>query len=57
MDPSVQIQKEGDYYVNCNINFNEILQSSQFHYRFKDLEARPINWVQVVGTIKKEYIK
>lgn len=48
MDPSVVCRKEGKGYV---------LQSQTYYYRFRDLEARPIDWDVIVSIIKKEYIK
>ncbi|CAD8176007.1 unnamed protein product [Paramecium pentaurelia] len=47
IDDTIKISQDGIYYI---------LESSQFFYKFKDAEAKPINWIQVVQKIKNEYL-
>ncbi|CAD8107661.1 unnamed protein product [Paramecium primaurelia] len=47
IDDTIKISKDGVHYVP---------KSSSFFYKFKDAEAKPINWIQVVQSIKNEYL-
>ncbi|CAD8094894.1 unnamed protein product [Paramecium sonneborni] len=47
IDDTIKISNDGVHYI---------LESSSFFYKFKDAEAKPINWIQVVQSIKNEYL-
>jgi 3-phosphoinositide dependent protein kinase-1 len=43
IDDTMRISTDGVFYVRNYIY--KILESASFFYKFKDAEARPINWV------------